>query len=52
MAAGFQYLLVADIHDTVTGLDRGQTMGDDEGGAPLKKRLNPLLQQPFGLGVD
>ena len=39
-------------HDTVGVLDRGQTVGDDEGGAPFHQRIHSRLHEGFGSGVD
>ena len=39
-------------HDAVRLADGGEAVRDDEGGAALEQRLQRLLDQDLGMGVD
>ncbi len=52
MASGLHDAAVINVHDPVAAADRGETVGDDEGGSSLKHGVEAGLQGFFRLDVD
>ena len=52
MAAALDDPALLHDHDAVRVADRGETVGDDEGGTALHEGVQAFLYQLFGTGVD
>ena len=50
--AGFQDAALTNKEDAVAALDGGETVGNDEAGAPLEQGFDALLEETLGLGID
>ena len=52
MCSLLKYISLIYIHDTTRVLDRGESVGDDEGGTAFQQAVQAFLQQDLGFRVD